>query len=524
MANVKSNDIKPSPPKEIATVDVEDGELKSLNISKVDEAEIFLREHDYDWGQVETLLSDKAKLGKLIRKVDWIIMPLLCGTYCLQYIDKQALSYSAVFDLLDETNLTGDEYSWLGSIFYFGYLFWEYPASYIAQRFKMGKFISLVVVLWGAVLMLTAAAHDFAGLAACRFFLGCLEAPITPCFMLIVGAWYSRQGQPARAGLFYCFNGVGAMIGGVLTYGIGQVDNFPVYQAIYLVTGGLTVLWGILLFWRLPDHVLTTKLFTTEEKLMIVGIGKRNQTGFYNHHIKLYQIKEVFMDLQVWICFLFATINELVNGGIANFGKLIIKGMVNDPLKTVALGIPQGAFTLVYVSTGPWLATKYKNARCYIMALYLIPSIIGSGILWKLPQSNEIGRLFGYYITSSYVGSLVIVLQMPACNLRGYTKRVTGTAFVFLGYCLGNIIGPHAFLSSEAPYYQTGCEMMMACAICELGLAVMLRVLLVRRNRIRDRKRAEMESNGEKGGEEEGGRETLLDQTDFEDVNFRYQY
>lgn len=31
----------------------------------------------------------------------------------LQYIDKQSLSYAAVFDLFDSTNIDSDQYSWL---------------------------------------------------------------------------------------------------------------------------------------------------------------------------------------------------------------------------------------------------------------------------------------------------------------------------------------------------------------------------------------------------------------------------
>ena len=67
--------------------------------------------------------------------------------------------------------------------------------------------------------------------------------------------------------------------------------------------------------------------------------------------------------------------------------------------------------------------------------------------------------------------------------MGGYTKRVTATALVFLAYCVGNIIGPHAFLASEAPAYETGCKLILACAVCQVECAAVLRVLLVRRNK-----------------------------------------
>jgi hypothetical protein len=48
--------------------------------------------------------------------------------------------------------------------------------------------------------------------------------------MMIVGMWFTRKEQPARAGIFYCFNGVGSMTGGILFYGVGQLKGFPVWS------------------------------------------------------------------------------------------------------------------------------------------------------------------------------------------------------------------------------------------------------------------------------------------------------
>lgn len=208
-------------------------------VVELDEAEVFLRENGYDWAQVETILSDKQKMKALYRKVDKLLLPLLCGTYVLQYIDKSTTSYGAVFDLLSETNMTGDQYAWTASIFYFGkstspnsdstpnlylgYLFWEYPASYLAQHYRTGKVVAGTIIGWASVLMLTAACESFGTVAVCRFFLGCFEAPITPCFMLIVSMWYTREQQPFRAGCFYCCNGVGSCVSAPSTL----TDDYP---------------------------------------------------------------------------------------------------------------------------------------------------------------------------------------------------------------------------------------------------------------------------------------------------------
>ncbi|KAI9332465.1 hypothetical protein DFJ73DRAFT_781241 [Zopfochytrium polystomum] len=56
---------------------------------------------------------------------------------------------------------------------------------------------------------------------------------------------------------------------------------------------------------------------------------------------------------------------------------------------------------------------------------------------------------------------LYLIPTMPAANLAGYTKRMKGTAAVFLAVCIGNIVGPHAFLAEEASTYPTGCKVIL---------------------------------------------------------------
>ncbi|RMY86018.1 hypothetical protein D0861_06160 [Hortaea werneckii] len=473
---ISDSQIKSAPVHDDVELDVKAGDVKDL-----DQAEVFLHEHGFSHTYLQSLLQDEQAQKKICRRVDWILMPLLCGTYMLQYIDKQTLSYSAVFDLFESTGTTSNQYSWLASIFYFGYLFFEWPASYLAQHFPTGRVVSIFVITWGCLLMITAACQNFAGLAVCRFFLGCCEALVTPTFMLLVGQFYIRKEQPARAGAFYCFNGVGSSVGGILFYAVGQGDGFTVWRSIFILCGGVTVL-------------------------------------FYNQTIKTSQIKEALLDPQCWILFFFTLLNETVNGGVANFGKLIVKGLSGgDALLTTAYGIPQGAWQVFFVFTGPYIASRFKNIRTIIMIIYIFPTIIRFSLFWNLDHDKHPkGLLVCYYIVGSYVASLVLALQLPATNVGGYTKRVTATAFVFLGYCAGNIIGPHAWLASEAPVYQTGCKVCLACACGQIGLCVALRAMLIRRNKKRDQQMHEVPLDGVD--------EAIEDRTDFENPAFRYSY
>jgi len=391
---VKAEDTTSTVIKPVVTT--QEGELENL-----DEAGLFLQKHNFTTADLSALMSDAEKNRKIIRKIDWILMPLLCGTYFLQYIDKQALSYAAVFDLLKSTKTSSDQYGWLVSIFYFAYLVFEWPSSYMVQHFPASRVLGSYVICWGVVLLCTAASHNFTGLAICRFLLGIFESVVTPCFMLVVGMWYVKQEQPIRAGLFYCFNGWGSMAGGILFYAVGHAKGFLIWRIIFLLCGGVTVVWGFVLLYFLPNDIMSAKRFTVDEKALLIARSRQNQTGVLNRKIKWDQVVEALTDPQVWLLFLFVLLNEVVNGGLANFGKLIIKGVAkNNALLTTVYGIPQSAFQVAFVFSGPYLAGKIKNSRTIIMAAYLIPSIIGTAMLWKMPRKNTIGCLFGYYIVS----------------------------------------------------------------------------------------------------------------------------
>jgi hypothetical protein len=73
----------------LATISGKEEDIENGHISSLDEAELFLREHGISHSQLQEMLDDPAKSRKIRRRVDLILLPLLCGTYALQYIDKQ---------------------------------------------------------------------------------------------------------------------------------------------------------------------------------------------------------------------------------------------------------------------------------------------------------------------------------------------------------------------------------------------------------------------------------------------------
>ena len=112
---------------------------------------------------------------------DMIRVPqIMCLVYGLNYLDKTTLSYASIMGIKKDIGLVGADYQWLGSMFYFGYLAWEYPTNRLLQRLPLGKYSALNVIMWGATLSCFAAVNNYGGALAVRFFLGIFESAVTP--------------------------------------------------------------------------------------------------------------------------------------------------------------------------------------------------------------------------------------------------------------------------------------------------------------------------------------------------------
>lgn len=97
-----------------------------------------------------------------------------------KFLDKSCVSYAALWGMKDDAHLVGAEYSWLTTIFYLGYLFFEFPVGFLFQKCNIARACGIFITLWGVVLLCMTAANDFAGLATARFFLGALESGVSP--------------------------------------------------------------------------------------------------------------------------------------------------------------------------------------------------------------------------------------------------------------------------------------------------------------------------------------------------------
>ncbi|KAI1324193.1 MFS general substrate transporter [Xylariaceae sp. FL0255] len=488
---------------------------------------------------------DSARARLIVRRIDRRLLPLLFLIYMFNFMDKTILSSAAVFGLIDDTHLVGNEYSWVSSVFYFGYLFWSYPTTLLIARVPVAKYLAADVLIWGAVVALTATCSNFGGLVAVRFFLGVAEATVSPALMFITSTWYTRDEIPVRTGIWFAGNSVGGIVSSLLAYGIGHIDDHVgPWRWMFIILGILTFLLGVAVLWLLPNSISKASFLSPEDRewatnrIIIAGTGRMEETVW-----KWSQTRECLIDPKTWLIWSMALLCQIPNGGTQNFANLVIKSFGFTSLQSTLINIPYSVLSIVAISGTGWLAGRFRSANCILIALIVLPPIVGSALISSRASVPHGVSLFGYFLLSTGPAALPLLLSLVQSNFRGVTKKMTMTALLFIAYCAGNIAGPQLFISTEAPTYGTAFRAILICYSLVVGFAFVLRAYLQLTNRKRQQREG-IEGNSGASGAVGGGKvadlndgrqvtdrvnEVLLRPEDYEDITdwmtfgFRYR-
>ncbi|TFL04919.1 MFS general substrate transporter [Pterulicium gracile] len=440
-----------------------------------------------DVDRMNTYELDPKRLKKIERKLDRLIIPSLAVCYAFYYIDKTTLSYAAIFGIKDDLSLSGEQYSWLSSLFYFGWIAYALPTNLLMQKFPINKYLAFNIMLWGVLLMAQAAAKNFTELAVLRVLSGAFEATADPAFVMITALWYTRPQQPRRIGYWYSANGAGIALGGLLGYAIGSIDGaLPSWKYEFLIIGALCSAWAIFLFFFVPESPFETHWFTRTERLMLVSRKRDDHHGVERRQWDAGQMKEAAVDPKTYLFFLFGFTANVPNGGTSNFGTLIVQGFGYDHLETALMQIPYGVIIILFIVAAifinEWVG---PGNRTWLMAIFTLPTVLGFALIAWTEGTGP--RLFGYWITGASNAVFVVGLSLVSGNVGGMTKKSIASAAVFLGLASGNIVGPFLFFDSEKPKYTTGIICCMVSRAAEIIVILLLRLIFVHANAKRDK-------------------------------------
>jgi len=404
---------------------------------------------------------------RILRKVDVRLIPICGLMYCVSLLDRTNLSNAAIAGMNVELMITKvngvDRYSVITLMFFITYTIFQPPGTLLCRKIGPRVFLSAITFLWGCVMIGFGFVQDWTHLVGLRAILGVLEAGFFPGVVYLMSTWYKRYEMGKRYAGFYLIGCVASAFGGILAFGLMQMEGIAGYGGwrwIFIIEGILTVVvagLGALFLLSFPDKAGSRSLrFLTddEQKCIIMRVNAdRGDADLTKFEWKRWAASG--KDWKIWAYALIFGSITTVSYALAYFLPIILNlGLGFDTGTSQCLIAPPYAFAgIMMVATG-WWGDRYRM-RGPMLVFNATLAIVGLALVGF--HSNSKVRYFGvFFATAGANANVPVCMAYQANNIRGQWKRAFCSATLVGFGSLGGIVGSTVFRSEDRPGYVPG--------------------------------------------------------------------
>lgn len=408
-------------------------------------------------------LNDKALERRIVRKIDTRILPFICISYLINFLDRVNLGNARTLNndqpdsnIVKQLGLTGNSYNIAVAVFFVPYVFFEAPSNFAMKYFSPSVWIGRIMISWGIITICTCAVSTFGGLLAIRFFLGVAEAGFFPGVVMYLCYWYKPSERATRLAIFAGSVAVAGAFSGLLATGISFLNGkagLAGWQWLFILTGIPAVLFGIVVWIWMPDYPQDAKFLTEEERLFAVA---RMGPFAPNKEDKTFDVKAAkatLLDPLFWVYALsyFFMVNSL--NAFSYFSPTIIANLGFKGYIGQLLTVPPNAFGLLII-LGNCLHSDYSKER--IRHALAALAFVGTGYLLLAVLTNWIGRYVAVFLIACTNSAVMPFLAHRTATVSGSTATALATGVTIAISNCGGISAPFLFPSTDGPNYPMG--------------------------------------------------------------------
>ncbi|UPK92896.1 hypothetical protein LCI18_003831 [Fusarium solani-melongenae] len=426
-----------------------------------------------------TLSSTEEK--KLLRRIDWHLIPLLAIMYMVKTIDASNVSNARIMDrgtprnIMIELRVTPDQYNFVTAAYYIPYILAETPSNLLVKYLKPSVWQARIMISWGIVLCCHAAVTNAGGLYTVRAFLGLFEAGLWPGILLQLCYWYRPDEMASRIVLVTLLGNFSAVISGVLSFAFDGVHarGLSGWKWLILTEGVFTIILGIVVYLVLPDFPNTARWMSQAEKDFIQARLPINAPRAAEKDFDWTEFWQTLKDPKLWLfllCWAFYTIGTT---GLQFYQPTVI---ANLGFTTIAqaqlLNIPPAIFACVLTIVFGWVANTGHIPLPAIPLTFMIIIEACYVVLYTFPNTG------GVYAATVIAGGFSIAWYTMMWPWRVQTTDgATGSAFAIAfanSYGqIGGAVGSQLFNSRFAPRYTTS----FGIAMGFIGAAIIMNIV-----------------------------------------------
>ncbi|KAF2841122.1 MFS general substrate transporter [Patellaria atrata CBS 101060] len=441
---------------------IEKSDIKQIEVTA--EEDVGVDKSAYRVRESEVSPAQKRMEAKIIRKVDWRLIPILGVLYSISGIDRVNLSNARVAGMNEDLHFNiGDRYSIALLVFFVTYFLFELPTTLVLRPIGPRLLLPSLAVSWGLVMLGMGFAKDWRVIVVCRMLIGIFEAGFLPCCMYLLSCWYQRYEVQTRMAYWYLINLFVSAFGNILAYALIKLDGtygIEGWRWIFIIEGAFTVGFALISYPMIlgfPDQVLATgksSTFTQQELEVVLDRVERDRGDAKPDKVTLPKVLHHMRNWHLWVYgFMFMGCSAPIYV-FAYFIQTIIKTMYTDTAIVFLLCAPPYLFSIIWTVGCAWLSDKHKMRMPYMVAN---AGLTFTGILITAYSANTGARYFGIFLgVSGCNANLPCIIAFQSNNLRGNCRRSVGTGIQLLFASIGGIYASTTFMQREAPAYRSG--------------------------------------------------------------------
>ncbi|KAL3464057.1 MFS general substrate transporter [Aspergillus heterothallicus] len=414
---------------------------------------------------------DKNPEWTLVLKLDILLLVWAFVAGLTKDMDQSATTQAYVSGMKEALSLYGNELVEFTTYFSIGYALAIVPSQMIQTLMPPSIFLPTCEVVWGFLTISTYAAKNAQTVYAIRFFLDIFESTSWPGLVALIFNWYTPAELGKRLAIFGVSGVAGNMFLGILQAALYKNLNGAAglegWQWLFIVSGCITVFWGLVGFLIIPDSAAMTRalwLTHAERRLAVTRMEKNNtETSKIINYNRLFRKAKLIATNPHAYLYMAAYLQFAWSQRANSYFLLYLKGLEKadgQPLYstyTVNL-IPLGGYAISIVCTILLNAlSDWKQWRIQVAIASAIVHILSCGVLSGWPDSTPTIMTF-YFLTFSTAawGYSLLAWLGEILRKEPEARSLLVGASVTLVYVGHATIPLRAWRTSDSPRYPVG--------------------------------------------------------------------
>jgi ACS family tartrate transporter-like MFS transporter len=410
------------------------------------------------------------------RRIIRRLMPFLFVLYVFNYMNRVNVGYAAL-QMTGDLGFSNTVFGFGAGIFFVGYFLLQIPSTLLTELWSARSFITLSLVVWGALAALCGLIDTANEFYWVRFFLGIAQAGFFPGVLVYLTHWFRYEDRAKAIAMFMTAIPASNMVGAAIAAPLMKIDwlGWNGWRWLLILEGLPTVVFGAIAYFYLTDRPADARWLAQDERDWIDGELRREQER--KARAKKLSTLEALRHPQVIMlalcCFCYIT-NSV---GLSSWLPKIVQRISGLSTTQVILisGIPWLCAIPMMLVTA-WHSDKTRERRwhaaipLFLVGLALSLSIAAGNHLVLAIAAFSMATMALYSFPSPFWALPTIFLSGPAAAASIALINATGN--------LGGFAGPYliGYLADLTGGYTAGLLYLVFCGLAGSALILSLKV------------------------------------------------